>query len=86
MPTALTKLKQLYRPKDRRFWLMIALNALSTVFMFFLQSGFLSGIGRAVLSVVVLVNAGLGMWLMWQLANEPLTKTGSAEGVNQKQL
>jgi hypothetical protein len=86
MSTALTKLKQLYRPKDRRFWLMIALNALSTVFMFFLQNSSLTGIGRAVLSVVVLVNAGLGMWLMWQLVNGPLKKIDPAEGVNEKQL
>jgi hypothetical protein len=50
---------------------MIALNGLSAVFMFFLQHGALTGLGRAVLSVVVLVNAGLGMWLMWQLINEP---------------
>jgi hypothetical protein len=79
METALTKLKQLYRPKDRRFWLMIALNALSTFFMFFLQQGVLTGIGRVVLSVIVVVNASLGMWLMWQLANEPPTKLRSQE-------
>jgi uncharacterized membrane-anchored protein len=86
MSTALTKLKQLYRPKDGRFWLMIALNALSTVFMFFLQNSSLTGIGRAVLSVVVLVNGGLGMWLMWQLANEPLKKVVPAEGASENQL
>jgi hypothetical protein len=54
---------------------MIALNGLSAIFMYILQNGALTGLGRVVLSVVVLVNAGLGMWLMWQLINEPPGKT-----------
>ncbi len=71
---SLQHFKRIFRPKDRRFWLMVALNALSTVFMFYLQTAALSVTGRVVLSVVVFVNAGLGMRLMWQLMNEPMPK------------
>ena len=32
------KLSRLYRPQDRRFWLMIVLNLLSAVLAWFLRS------------------------------------------------
>jgi hypothetical protein len=78
----IAKLRRVYRPKDRRFWLMIILNVLSGIFLSVLQSKDVNGPARLVLSVVVLVNAGIGMWLMWQLLSEPLDRVKSESGVS----
>lgn len=64
------KLSRLYRPQDRRFWLMIVLNLLSAVLAWFLRSWPLVPLATVVVALFALGNAALGMFIAWDLLRD----------------
>ena len=62
------KLLQIYQPRNPLFWLMLALNALSYALMWIVQNRALNALGMLLVGGFALVNAVLGMWLLWRLA------------------
>ncbi len=62
------KLLQIYQPRNPLFWVMLALNALSYALMWIVQNRTLNGLGMLLVGGFALVNAVLGMWLVWRLA------------------
>src|SRR5690606_33581924 len=58
------KLSRLYRPHDRRFWLMIVLNVLSAILAWVLRTYPLVPLASVVVGVFALGNAALGMFIM----------------------
>ncbi|WP_407280084.1 hypothetical protein U5817_06440 [Aromatoleum evansii] len=64
------KLSRLYQPRNPAFWMMIALNVLSSVFAWILRSYPLSTPALVVLAGVALANALLGMWFAWRLVRD----------------
>ena len=62
------KLLQIYQPRNPLFWVMLALNALSYALMWIVQNRALNGLGMVLVGGFALVNAVLGMWLVWRLA------------------
>lgn len=64
------KLSRLYQPRNPAFWMMIALNVLSSVFAWILRSYPLSTLALAVVAGVALANALLGMWFAWRLVRD----------------
>ena len=59
---------QIYQPRNPLFWLMLALNALSYALMWIVQNRSLNTLGMLLVGGFALVNAVLGMWLLWRLA------------------
>ncbi len=64
------KLSRLYRPQDRRFWLMIVLNLLSAVLAWLLRSWPLVPLATVVVALFALGNAALGMFIAWDLLRD----------------
>lgn len=62
------KLLHLYQPRNPVFWTMLALNALSYALMWIVQNRVLNTLGMFVVGSLALVNAVVGMWLLWRLA------------------
>lgn len=75
------KLSRLIQPRNPRFWLMLALNALSTLLAWVARSQPLSTLGTLLVLGFALGNAVLGMALMWGLLREPEGPGQSREGV-----
>ena len=63
------KLLQIYQPRNPLFWVMLVLNALSYALMWIVQNRALNGLGMLLVGGFALVNAVLGMWLLWRLTN-----------------
>jgi hypothetical protein len=61
------KLSRLWQPQSPLFWLWVAVNLLSTACAWALRALPLTGAGFALVAVLGLLNALLGMLLMWQL-------------------
>ena len=64
------KLSRLYRPQDRRFWLMIVLNLLSAILAWLLRSWPLVPLATVVVALFALGNAALGMFIAWDLLRD----------------
>jgi uncharacterized membrane protein HdeD (DUF308 family) len=64
------KLSRLYRPDDRRFWLMIVLNVLSAVLAWILRTWPLVPLATAVVAIFALGNALLGMLIAYDLMRD----------------
>jgi uncharacterized membrane protein HdeD (DUF308 family) len=64
------KLSRLYRPDDRRFWLMIVLNALSAVLAWILRTWPLVPLATALVAIFALGNALLGMFIAYDLMRD----------------
>ncbi len=64
------KLSRLYRPQDRRFWLMIVLNLLSAVLAWILRNWPLVPLATVVVALFALGNAALGMFIAWDLLRD----------------
>ena len=64
------KLSRLYRPDDRRFWLMIVLNLLSAILAWLLRSWPLVPLATVVVALFALGNAALGMFIAWDLLRD----------------
>ena len=61
------KLLRLYQPRNPLFWFMVALNVLSYALAWIVQNRSLNTLGMLLVGGFALVNAGLGIWLMWRL-------------------
>ena len=61
------KLLRLYQPSNPLFWLMVALNVLSYALAWIVQNRALNRLGMLLVGGFALVNAVIGMWLMWRL-------------------
>jgi 4-hydroxybenzoate polyprenyltransferase len=64
-------LRRLFQPRKPAFWLMLVLNALSTVLMWIVQRYTLTPLASLVIAVFALGNAWLGLRLAWQLLSSP---------------
>lgn len=64
------KLSRLYRPHDRRFWLMILLNVLSAILAWVLRTYPLVPLASVVVAMFALGNAALGMFIMFDLMHD----------------
>ena len=62
------KLLRIYQPRNPLFWIMLALNALSYALAWIVQNRSLNTIGMLLIGGFALINAVLGMWLLWRLA------------------
>ena len=62
------KLLRIYQPRNPLFWIMLALNALSFALAWIVQNRSLNALGMLLVGGFALVNAVLGMWLLWRLA------------------
>lgn len=62
------KLLQIYQPRNPLFWLMLVLNVLSYALAWIVQNRTLNTLGMMLVGGFALVNAVLGMWLLWRLA------------------
>ena len=65
------KLLQIYQPRNPLFWIMLALNALSYALMWIVQNRTLNTLGMLLVGTFALINAALGMWLLWRLGQSP---------------
>ena len=63
------KLRRIYQPGNPLFWFMLMLNALSYALAWIVQNRALNTLGMLLVGSFALVNAVLGMWLLWRLAN-----------------
>ena len=61
------KLLRLYQPRNPLFWFMVALNVLSYALAWIVQNRALNVLGMLLIGGFVLVNAVIGMRLMWRL-------------------
>ena len=62
------KLLRIYQPRNPLFWIMLVLNALSYALAWIVQNRSLNTMGMLLIGGFALVNAVLGMWLLWRLA------------------
>ena len=68
------KLLRIYQPRNPLFWFMVALNVLSYALAWIVQNRALNPLGMLLVGGFALINAVLGIWLMWRLM-----KTASPE-------
>ena len=61
------KLLRIYQPRNPLFWIMLALNALSYALAWIVQNRSLNTLGMLLVGGFALVNAVLGVWLLWSL-------------------
>ena len=61
------KLLRIYQPRNPVFWIMLALNMLSYALAWIVQNRALNSLGMLLVGGFALVNALLGMWLLWRL-------------------
>lgn len=61
------KLLRIYQPRNPLFWLMLVLNVLSYALAWIVQNRALNTLGMLFVGGFALVNALLGMWLLWRL-------------------
>ena len=64
------KLARLWQPRNPAFWLMIAVNLLSTLLAWLARSYALAPLAALVVTGFAVGNAVIGMGLMWVLMRE----------------
>ncbi len=64
------KLSRLWQPRNPAFWLMIAVNLLSTLLAWLARSYALAPLAALVVTGFAVGNAVIGMGLMWVLMRE----------------
>ncbi len=62
------KIGHLFQPNNPLFWLMLMVNALSGVLLWWWQHWPLSLAGAWLVGSMLVCNALLGAWLVWRLA------------------
>ena len=62
------KLLHVFQLRNPVFWTMLALNGVSYALMWIVQNRLLKTMGMLLVGSLALVNAVLGMWLLWRLA------------------
>lgn len=67
------KFLQICQPRNPLFWLMLVLNALSYALAWVVQNRALNTLGMLLVGGFALVNAVLGMWLLWRLMKDAPT-------------
>ena len=67
------KLLNIYQPRNPLFWMMLVLNVLSYALVWIVQNRSLDTLGMLLVGGFALVNAILGMWLLWRLAQTTST-------------
>jgi hydrogenase-4 membrane subunit HyfE len=73
------KLSRLWQPRNPAFWLMVALNLLSTVLAWIARSYELAPAAALTVAAFAIGNALLGLYLMWLLMrDEPANPAGDA--------
>ena len=68
------RLMQIFQPRNPVFWTMLALNGVSYALMWIVQNRLLNTMGMLLVGSLSLVNAVLGMWLLWRLAKTATIK------------
>ncbi|MGA8515559.1 MAG: hypothetical protein WB821_12420 [Burkholderiaceae bacterium] len=63
-------LKRLYQPRNPLFWMVLALNGLSTMLVWIMHHRSLSTFGILLVAGFALCNAVLGAWLTWRLVRD----------------
>lgn len=61
------KVARLFQPRNPLFWLMLALNGLSSALAWIAHNQAFSVFGSLLLSGFAIGNAVLGAWLAWRL-------------------
>jgi hypothetical protein len=74
------RLRRLIQPHKAAFWLMLALNGLSTALVWIVQNRDLSPIASVLVAVFAIGNAVLGLRFAWHLLNAPAENEGPAQG------
>ena len=75
------KLSRLFRPHDRRFWLMILLNVLSAILAWVLRTYPLVPLAMIVVAGFALMNAWIGIRLALGLMREAPPSENQTSGV-----
>jgi hypothetical protein len=65
------KLNRLFQPRNPLFWIMVVLNALSTLLIWVVHNRGLSTLGMVLVAVFAIGNALLGTWIAWRLVRDP---------------
>ena len=68
------KLSRLWQPRNPAFWLMVALNLLSTVLAWIARSFELEPVAALTVAAFAIGNALLGVYLMWLLIRDDPAK------------
>ena len=69
------KLLRIYQTRNPLFWFMLALNVLSYGLAWIVHNRPLNTLGMLLVGGFALVNAVLGVWLLWRLARtEPVNQ------------
>ncbi len=63
--------RRLIQPRKPAFWLMLALNALSTALIWIVQNRTLVPVAALLVAVFAIGNAVLGLRFAWQLLQTP---------------
>lgn len=66
----LVKWSRLFQPRHPLFWMIMALNALSAMLSWMIQSKPFNSLGLGMMMVFLLANALISMWLGWRLLRE----------------
>ncbi len=61
------KLRRLWQPDKPLFWMMIAFNALSSLFSWVLRTQPLNTLGLLLVGTIALANVAFGLLAAWQL-------------------
>jgi hypothetical protein len=64
------KLSRLFQPRNPLFWIMLALNGLSTVLAWLVHNRPLNTFGMLLIGSFALINAALGTWFAWRLVKD----------------
>jgi hypothetical protein len=70
------KLTRLWQPRNPAFWLMVALNLLSTVLAWVVRSYELAPLAALMVAGFAVANALIGLGLMWLLMREEPARPG----------
>lgn len=65
------KLARLWQPRNPAFWLMVAVNLLSTLLAWAARSYTLTPVAALIVTAFAIGNAIYGLRLMWLLLREP---------------
>ncbi|WP_255033952.1 hypothetical protein [Rhodoferax sp. TH121] len=71
-------LRRLFQPRKPAFWLMLALNALSTALVWIVQNRALVPVAALLVAVFAIGNAALGLRFAWQLLQAPPDREDSS--------
>ncbi len=74
------KWSRLFQPRHPLFWMIMALNGLSAMLSWIVQSKPLNTLGLGLVLLFLLANALVSMWLGWRLLREAPQAPGSPPG------